>query len=669
MTALPPAFDGRYRPLMSSHKSCRLSVPSLLLQTLRALIATIALTAQLSGANAQALVSPADNSARSSETSGVIRLRDPGQEAVPTGRRAQSGSEDVAPGAGAVLAPAYVPGEFELFVNRLNRTEPRVQSSESRRDGRPEREPLSIRRFGAELVTNSRGPAQDYTPQVPPDYLVSPGDELVLSLWGAVDANLRLVVDRTGRISIPRVGAVMVSGVRYADLPTVIHQQVAQVFRNFQLSVALGQLRSIRIYVTGFTPRPGSYTVSSLSTIVNALMQTGGPSAAGSFRNIALYRSGKLIATFDLYDLLLRGDKSADRVLQAEDVIQIGPVGPQVALIGSVNKPAIFELKDGDTVGDVLRMAAGFSPVGDRTRLAVERLMDRDNVRITQITLPADAAMRPSSGDVLRAFSLVEATLPVQRQNKHVRIEGEVAHPGEYILPADSTINDALRTAGGLTQNAYLFGSEFNRESVRITQQENYERALRDLETEFTRATASQRVANADEAAAMASRNQATTRLVERLRAIKPTGRIVLQLTPEDRSLPDLALEDGDRLYVPPRPTTVGVFGSVVNGGSYLYASGRSAADYLRSAGGPTRGADTRSTFVLRANGTAVSARQSSGWFGLGGAIDGLTAEPGDTIFVPEEVDKTTFVQNAKDWTQILSQFGIGVAAIKSLSK
>lgn len=661
---------------MSSNKSRRPLSPPLAPQTLRAFIATAILVAPLSWANAQTLTSPGDNSARGDETSGVIRLRDANQEQVSTGRRAQSDGEDVPAGGSSAPAHLYVPGEFELFVNRLNRSETRAPASSngSRPDERlsgqriPAREGPSIRRFGAELVTSSRGPAQEYSPQVPPDYLVSPGDELVLSLWGSVDANLRLVVDRTGRISIPRVGAVMVSGVRYADLPAVIHQQVAQVFRNFQLSVALGQLRSIRIYVTGFTPRPGSYTVSSLSTIVNALMQTGGPSAAGSFRNIALYRSGKLTTTFDLYDLLLRGDKSADRVLQADDVIQIGPVGPQVALIGSVNKPAIFELKNGDTVDDVLRMAAGFSPVGDRTRLAVERLVDRDNVRITQIALPAGAGMRPSSGDVLRAFSLVEAALPVQRQNKHVRIEGEVAHPGEYILPANSTLNDALRTAGGLTPNAYLFGSEFNRESVRVTQQDNYERALRDLETEFTRTTASQRVSNADEAAAMTGRDQATARLIERLRAIKPTGRIVLQLAPGESSLPDLALEDGDRLYVPPRPTTVGVFGSVVNGGSYLYADGRSAADYLRSAGGPTRGADTRSTFVLRANGTAVSARQSSGWFGLGGSIDGLTAEPGDTIFVPEEIDKTTFIQNAKDWTQILSQFGIGVAAIKSLS-
>jgi protein involved in polysaccharide export with SLBB domain len=609
---------------------------------------------------------------------GPTRLRDTsGTTSDATDRANQRADETDT----ARLEP-YVPGEFELFVNKLAqqaeqnnplRAQPEQRSS-SNENGRTRgvREPvekrLAIRRFGSDLITGARGTSpQDFTPQVPPDYLISPGDELVLALWGTVDANLRLVVDRTGRVTIPRVGAVMVAGVRYADLPNVIRQQVAQVFRNFQLSVSLGKLRSIRIYVTGFARRPGSYTVSSLSTIVNALMRTGGPSSAGSFRHIELHRGGQLVTTFDLYDLLLRGDKSGDRVLQAEDVIQIGPVGPQVAMIGSVNKPAIFELKDGDTVTDVLGMAAGFNAVADRTRLAIERLADRENVRVTQLSLPADGSQKPSSGDVLRAFSLVETALPVQRQNKRVRVEGEVAHPGEYILPASSTVNDALRAAGGLTADAYLYGTEFNRESVRQTQQQNYDRALRDMETDFTRTTSTQHVGNADEAAALNSRAAATSRLIEQLRGVRPTGRIVLEMSPDSPSLPDLALEDGDRLYVPPRPTTVGVFGSVVNGGSYLFAQGRSIGDYLRLAGGATRGADEASTFVLRPNGTAVSAQQRSGWFGLGGSLDALPAEPGDTIFLPEQMDRSTFIQSAKDWTQILYQFGLGAAALRTI--
>jgi protein involved in polysaccharide export with SLBB domain len=493
---------------------------------------------------------------------------------------------------------------------------------------------------------------------------------VMLTIWGSADADLRLMVDRSGRVSIPRVGTVLVAGVRYADLPGVITQRVAQVFRNFQLSVSLGQLRAQRVYVTGFVARPGTYTVSSLATVVQALMQAGGPSAAGSFRNIDLRRGKERVTSIDLYDILVRGDRSGDHVLQGEDVIHVGPVGLQVGLIGSVNRQGVFELKPGETVRDLLAMAGGFNAVADPTRLAVERLDDRADVRVVQLELPASAGAALNQGDVVRAFSAVDVALPVQRQNKRVRVEGEVARPGEYVLPPASTISDALAAAGGLTQAAYPFGTEFSRESVRLTQQQNYDRALRDLETDLARNSTSQRAAIApDEAAAQAARDNSNTRLLNALRALRPSGRIVLQLHPESRDLPPLALEDGDRLFVPPRPTTVGVFGSVFNGGSYLYTDGRTLGEYLGLAGGPTRGADESSTFVIRANGSVVSSQQKASWASRSSALEGTRAEPGDTVFVPEELNKTTFIQNAKDWTQILYQFGLGVAGIVAATR
>jgi len=554
----------------------------------------------------------------------------------------------------------YVPGEFEVYVNRL------ANGSDVSRPPLPG-DPPTIRRFGADLVTGGVADTQDYTPPVPSDYMLQPGDEVVLTIWGSVDADMRLVVDRTGRISVPRVGAIAVGGVRQSDLPDVIGRRVAQVFKNFQLSTSLGQLRGIRVYVAGYVARPGSLTVSSLSTLVNALMRSGGPTAAGSFRNVQLRRGREVVSTFDLYDLLLKGDRSADRVMQPDDVVYVGAVGPQVAVIGSVNQPAIFELKAGETINDLLQMAGGFGAVADITRLAIERLDERNTVRITQIELPQGQATPLRNGDVLRAFNSTAVALPIQRQNKRVRVEGEVARPGEYVLPPQSSVADALQAAGGLTPAAYVFGTEFSRESVRITQQENYERALRDLETEFAKSTSTQRTSNADEAAAQTARASGTTRLIERLRAIKPNGRVVLQLRPDSMSLPELALENGDRLYIPPRPTTVGVFGSVFNGGSYLYASSRSVDDYLNLAGGPTRGADQGSVFVIRANGSVVSSPQGRGWFSSRRDLSTVRAEPGDTVFVPEEINKTTFVQDAKDWTQILYQLGLGLAGLNAV--
>lgn len=592
-------------------------------------------------------------------TSGPIRLRQPlpaGEAtAVPPQRNRSMAARDAA--AHQDETAPYQPGEFEKFVQRMAD------------DPKP-----PIRRFGAELVTPTADQPAEPSPLVPPDYAIKPGDEIVVTLWGSVDADVRAVVDRSGRVTIPRVGPVLVAGVRYADLPAAISQRVAQVFKNFQLSASLGALRAQRIYVTGFVARPGSYSVSPLATVTQALLQAGGPSAAGSFRAIELRRGRDRVAEIDLYDFLLKGDRGADRLLQPDDVIHVGPLGTQVAMIGSVNRPAVFELKPGETVADLLRMAGGYSTVADRTRLAVERLDDRAGARIAQLAMPGSASTALVTGDVVRAFSAVDVALPVQRQNKRVRVEGEVARPGEYVLPPESTIADALAAAGGLTAAAFPFGTEFTRESVRLTQQQNYDRALRDLEVDLARNASTQRAANAgEEAAQLAARDTANTRLLASLRTLRPNGRIVLQLSPDARELPSLMLEDGDRLLVPPRPTSVGVFGSVYNGGNYLFGADRQLADYLRLAGGPTRGADPGSTFVIRANGSVVSAQQAQGggrWFGSSGdALGALRAEPGDTVFVPEEINKTTFVQAAKDWTQILYQFGLGIAGIVAASR
>jgi protein involved in polysaccharide export with SLBB domain len=285
---------------------------------------------------------------------------------------------------------------------------------------------------------------------------------------------------------------------------------------------------------------------------------------------------------------------------------------------------------------------------------------------VQQLELPRDQGLVLSQGDVLRAFSAVEVTLPIQRQSKRVRVEGEVLRPSEYVLPEGSSLRDAIRAAGGMTTGAYPFATEFTRVSVQRTQQANYDRALRDMETDFARAGGTQRVTSTEDAANLSVRATATSRLIERLRSLKPSGRIVLQLAKGSSELPDIALEDGDRIYVPSKPTTVGVFGSVFNPASYLFVAGRNVDDYLRLAGGPTKGADEGSIFLVRADGSVASRRQNGGWWARGEDVTGVVAEPGDTLFVPEETDKTTFVQAAKDWTQILYQLGIGLAGTKS---
>src|SRR5258705_2874674 len=248
--------------------------------------------------------------------------------------------------------------------------------------------------YGVNLFRN---PPSTFAPlnavPVTPDYVIGPGDELLIQVWGQVTLNSRFTVDRSGSIYIPQVGTVHVAGLSFAQMHDFLRAQMARVFRNFDLNVNMGQLRSIQVFVVGQARRPGSYTISSLSTLTNALFATGGPAPQGSLRHIQLKRGGNVVVDFDLYDLLLHGDKSKDEQLSPGDVIYIPPVWPQVAVAGSVNAPAIYELKSANssTVGEVLELAAGMTNVASEQTARLERVDEHRMGSMTQIALDAQA--------------------------------------------------------------------------------------------------------------------------------------------------------------------------------------------------------------------------------------------------------------------------------------
>lgn len=640
---------------------------SLLLRTLPALLMGLALQVQ-----AQAIQGVSNDQLPTS--TGPVRLAQPLNSAGKLNGKERNEKEsrkgDHQKGDGysandsARVLP-YKPSEFELFVRQMAGIT-KIQGERLDEEGLE-----TLRRFGSDLMAGRQlvdaDPSGEAPNLVPDDYVLGPGDEVIVNLWGGVEANLRLEIDRSGRIAIPRVGTVALTGVRYADLRETIAKRVATQFRSFDVAVSLGQVRAVRVYVTGFVTRPGAVNVSGLSTVLRGLMAAGGPTAVGSYRNIQLKRGGTVVSTFDLYDLLLRGDRSADRVLRNDDVIHVAAVGPQVGVIGSVNKAAVFELRSGETVADALAMAGGLSAVANRNLAVVHRLDERTGQALRNVDLNKDLGQALGNGDVLRVMSAGDVARPMLRQSKRVRVEGEVQHPGDYLLPAGSTLRDAINAAGGTTTEAFVFGTEFTRETVRVSQIENYDRALRDLEAEFTRQAVTRAEKVVPPSDEQSSRNTAQVRMIERLRSVQPNGRVVLQLAAQDKLLPEMPLEDGDRLYVPARPSTINVYGSVFNAGSYVFAGGRSLEQYLGLAGGATRSADTDSVFVVRANGSVVSNQKRGAWKISGGVVEALPALPGDTIFVPEDMYHTTASAELKDWAQILYQFGLGALALKNL--
>ncbi len=552
--------------------------------------------------------------------------------------------------------PGDKPGQFELFrrpTPELSEFEKFVKDSV----GRP------LPRFGSSLIlSRSRTFALAPTTTVPPDYGLNPGDELVIGITGSVEANLRLVIDSEGRIFIPKIGPVNVAGVRYGDLTAALSRKVEEQYKKAKVSVVIGRLHGLTIYVTGYAMSPGAYTASSLSTMANAVLAAGGPSAGGSFRAIQLRRNGQLVATLDLYDLLLNGDRSHDVVLQNGDVLNIGPVGPELAVTGSVNAEAIYEAKPGETLGDMIRYAGGPNSLADDTRVIVMRLGDLDAQGSQQLRYAAAKTFPAERGDIVRLLSLGDVARPQERQAILATIEGEVDHPGRYYLNPGASLSDLLAQAGGLTIGAYPFATQFVRDSTRRQQELTYNQAIDDLELAASLSPLSQRGSNAtgDNLAADGARLQASLAAIEKLRQRKPDGRLVLNLPSGAASLPgSVLLENNDRIFIPPQPKTVGVFGAVYRPGSFLFGTAARLSDYLKLAGGPQRYADRGDIYVVRANGSVVSSRDDHGFAGR-------PAMPGDVIFVPVRTSPSAW-QRFLDLSAVIYQFGVGALTFRAL--
>ena len=692
--------------------------------------------------------------------------------------------------------------------------------------------------FGASLferVPSTFAPIDDVP--VGPDYILGPGDDLRLQLSGQVDQQLDLTIDRTGAIAVPGLGAVHVAGMAYSKLPAFLNAQLSRIYRNFSLSVNIGSLREIQVFVVGQARRPGSFSISSMSTLTNAIFASGGALPQGSLRDIQVKRDGQTIDHFDLYDLLLRGDKSHDIGLVTGDVVSIPPVGPQVAVVGSVDDPAIYELTGTTTIADLLRMAGGETTVASGSTLRLERifqgsmlsmqdiplaqrgstlLRNGDVVSVTSITdrfrdavtlrgnvanpgryvwhagmrisdlIPnkealvtrnywrkrdqlgqlvqdyqaestgeqsegalqvksnsTDQAAEPGQrgtatgapggnsvgvaltgnnsifeaktdvilsapdidwsyavierqsakdlttslipfslgkvildgdqtqnlellpGDVVTIFSKSDLRVPTNQQTRFVRLEGEFLAAGVYSVQPGETLRGLLRRAGGLTPDAYLYASEFTRESTRRVEEQRLREYADQLEAQVSAVTASSQaraVSVQDQQAAAASAADGRT-AVARLRRIQPIGRIVLDLRPDSAgidSLPDLALEDGDRFVVPRVPSNINVEGQVYSANAFVYTSGERVINYLKRAGGPDRQADRKRTFILRADGSVVSRQYDD--------VERAAIYPGDTIVVPPIIDKRAFLQRVVDIAQVVGNLGIGFAAIYILT-
>ncbi len=282
------------------------------------------------------------------------------------------------------------------------------------------------------------------------NYVIGPGDELLIRAWGQIDLDIHARVDRNGTIFIPKVGQLNVSGLRFEQLQGFLTSHIGRIYQNFDLTVTMGDLRSIDIYVVGQASQPGRYTVSSLSTLTNAIFASGGPLPSGSMRRIQLKRGAKVVTEFDLYDLLIKGDKSHDVLLQPEDVLYFPPVGPQVAVGGQVNTPAIYELKGETTLADVFDLAGGLTNTAYGGKVLVEEILNRNSRRVEDVTLDSAGLTHPvKDGDLVNVTSLSP------RFENAITLRGNVASPGRYPWHEGMRIGDLIPSREFLVTRDY----------------------------------------------------------------------------------------------------------------------------------------------------------------------------------------------------------------------
>lgn len=305
--------------------------------------------------------------------------------------------------------------------------------------------------FGRELF---RMPPSTFAPadQIPvtPDYVIGPGDQILVRVWGHDNFNGRLTVDRTGSIYIPQVGSIHVANEHFSELQDQIQREMSRTYRNFQLSVNMGQLRSIQVFVLGEALHPGAYTVSALSTAFNALLVSGGPTPQGSLRKIEVRRAGNTVATIDLYDFVLRGDKSKDIVLQSDDVLFIPAVGAQAAISGSIKHPAIYEFKEGTTIKDMLALAGGASPMASNQHVSIDRITD--HYAREALTFPMDdtgLSAHLHDGDVIQVGSILTS------YKDSVTIRGNLANAGRFPWHEGMKLSDIIPDRDSLLTNDY----------------------------------------------------------------------------------------------------------------------------------------------------------------------------------------------------------------------
>lgn len=494
---------------------------------------------------------------------------------------------------------------------------------------------------------------------IPTDFLLGPGDKINIQYYGNENISSKEFISRSGELNLPTLGPVTLAGLTFSEAQDLVENKISTELIGSKVALTLSELRSITVYVLGEAYSPGSYTVSALSSLTNLLFVSGGVSERGSVRNIQVKRSGQTEHVFDLYELLLKGDTNSDIRLLDGDVIFIPLINKTARAEGFFRRPHLYEVKEGDSVEDLIFYAGGFtSNVTKNARLELSTINGETKKRDLDVFFWSEAvklSKKVNDGDSLKVFEYASL------EESSISVIGEVKFPGTYTVQKGDRLLDIIERAGGVSDQGYTFGSVFTRKKIAEQQKISYKQSADLLEQAIADAitTGSLELKQVSGEALLP-----ISALITRLRNSEPIGRLILDTDPLTlRTDPhkNILLEDGDNLYIPTRPSSVSVSGEVFSPSSHTFKSSISIENYVNKAGGLRDTADISNMYIILPNGESspISRRIFNN--------KNPNLVPGSTIVIPRDPRPFDWLVMTKTIAPIFSNLATSAAAIAAI--
>ena len=486
-------------------------------------------------------------------------------------------------------------------------------------------------------------------------YSMGPGDKLLVNYYGSDEKTEEVFVNREGIVVLPLLGPVNVTGMTYGEASKYIQDKAKSELIGTQINISIREVRSVGVYVLGEAYKPGKYLLSGLSTVTNALFISGGVNKKGSLRNIQIKRDNKTVATYDFYDFLLKGSLDSEVTLQDGDIIFIPFIENSVIMGGAFKRPHRYEFKEGETLGDVVKLAGGFdTEVMDGSRIELSTLDRSASTRsLTYLNLAEDAKKLIKDGDVLNV-SFTSGLTP-----QSITLTGEVKNPGEYSIRPGETILEIINRAGGYTDEAYFQGAVFLRKAVAKSQKEAFARSADQLENTIVDVITNNAGSSIGESTLVPLSN-----LITKLRLEEPPGRMVVDLDTlklKTDPIANFPVKNRDSLFIPERPSFVSIVGEVLNATTVGFNPDLSVDEYIDLAGGLNDAADRDKIFVILPDGKSQLVKRSL-------FSSSTYILPGSTIVITRDSRPFDAISLTQIITPILADLATSAAAIAAIS-